>query len=168
LFNLNFNHNFNKTYINIKPTSTKKVLFIKQLFSNRNHKSYHNTKQKNHTSHSKMSKLTQRYQNSLAFSYTDYYWWPSLMSLNSDTNNIFIEVLVYLQNLFHFFFLFFYLSPLSLLNPIFPILQLQFKRIADDTYVSRIINIICNFLNCIISLYISCIVLFYQFLFYNA
>ena len=40
MFNLNFNHNFNQTYINIKPQP--KVLFIKQLFSN--NKSYHNTK----------------------------------------------------------------------------------------------------------------------------
>jgi hypothetical protein len=43
LFNLNFNQSFNQTYI-FPNRPQLKVLFIKQLFSNHNHNSYHNTK----------------------------------------------------------------------------------------------------------------------------
>jgi hypothetical protein len=43
LFNLNFNHSFNQIYINIKQTLTKST-FYKTIFSDHNHKNYHNTK----------------------------------------------------------------------------------------------------------------------------
>jgi hypothetical protein len=43
LFNLNFNHSFNQTYI-FPNQPQLKVLFIKQFFSNHNHNSYRNTK----------------------------------------------------------------------------------------------------------------------------
>ena len=94
-------------------------------------------------------------------------WWPSLVSLNLSRRDLFngiggviIEVSICLQNLFLSFL---FLSPLSLYR-ILCLSILQFERVHIWPCDSRITDVICDCLNCVIFLNIFCIMLFYYFL----
>ena len=91
----------------------------------------------------------------------DHRSWPSLMLLDSSrwylsnsTNDVIVEISVYLRDLFLFFSLFFSLSSLFIVNRVN--LFLEFKKVADE-----VTSVICDSLN-----YATFLNIFYTVLFY--
>ena len=106
--------------------------------------------------------------------HSGHHWWSSLVSLDSSHQYLFnnisgviIKNLVCLWGLFISFFSLSLLSHLSLLNLVSNHFVI-WKSCIWHLHDSRILDVICEYLNCIISLNIFWTVLFYHFFSYYA